>query len=77
MKARETITAQELDEMFDNGEDVSAHVDWSKARRPNQDARRVNVDFPAWMVEGLDKEAGRLGITRQSLIKMWIAEKLA
>jgi hypothetical protein len=76
MKARETITAEELDEKFDNGEDVSAYFDWSKARRPNQEARRVNVDFPAWMVQSLDKEAGRLGVTRQSLIKMWIAEKL-
>ena len=76
MKAVEPITAQEFDEKFDNGEDVSAYVDWSKARRPNQEARRVNVDFPAWMVQGLDKEAGRLGVTRQSLIKMWIADRL-
>ena len=76
MKAKEKITAEELDEMFDNGEDISAYVDWSKARRPNQEARRVNVDFPAWMVQGLDKEASRLGVTRQSLIKMWIAERL-
>lgn len=76
MTARETITTEQFDEMFDNGEDISAYVDWSKARRPNQEARRVNVDFPAWMVRDLDKEAGRLGVTRQSLIKMWIAEKL-
>ncbi len=76
MTARETITTEKFDEMFDNGEDISAYVDWSKARRPNQEARRVNVDFPAWMVRDLDKEAGRLGVTRQSLIKMWIAEKL-
>jgi hypothetical protein len=71
-----TMKARELDEMFDNGEDVSAYFDWSKVRRPNLEVRRVNVDFPAWMVAGLDKEAGRLGVTRQSLIKMWIAEKL-
>ncbi|MCX7289489.1 MAG: CopG family antitoxin [Rhodobacterales bacterium] len=76
MTVRETITTEQFDEMFDNGEDVSAYVDWSKARRPNHEARRVNVDFPAWMVRDLDKEAGRLGVTRQSLIKMWIAEKL-
>jgi hypothetical protein len=76
MKAEEKITAEQLDEMFDNGEDISAYVDWSKARRPNQEPRRVNVDFPAWMVRDLDKEAARLGVTRQSLIKMWIAEKL-
>lgn len=76
MTARETITTEQFDEMFDNCEDVSAYVDWSKARRPNQEPRRVNVDFPAWMVRDLDREAGRLGVTRQSLIKMWIAEKL-
>jgi len=75
-KAPKVISAAELDEKFDNGEDVSEYFDWSKARRPNQEPRRVNVDFPAWMVQGLDKEAGRLGVTRQSLIKMWIAEKL-
>jgi CopG antitoxin of type II toxin-antitoxin system len=76
MTAPKPITSAELDEKFDNGEDVSEYFDWSKARRPNQEPRRVNVDFPAWMVRDLDKEAGRLGVTRQSLIKMWIAEKL-
>ena len=76
MKVVERITAEELDEKFDNGEDVSAYFDFSKARRPNLEAKRVNVDFPAWMVAGLDREAARLGVTRQSLVKMWIAEKL-
>lgn len=76
MNEPKPITAAEFDEKFDNGEDVSEYLDWSKARRPNQEPRRVNVDFPAWMVRDLDKEAGRLGVTRQSLIKMWIAEKL-
>jgi hypothetical protein len=76
MKTEKTITTEEFDEKFDNGEDVSEYLDWSKARRPNQEPRRVNVDFPAWMVRDLDREAGRLGVTRQSLIKMWIAEKL-
>ena len=76
MTAPKLITAQELDEMFDNGEDVSAYFDLSKARRPNLEARRVNVDFPAWMVDRLDKEARHLGVTRQSVIKMWIAERL-
>jgi hypothetical protein len=70
------MKADELDEKFDNGEDISAYVDWSQARRPNLEARRVNVDLPAWMVERLDREAGRLGVTRQSVIKMWIAERL-
>lgn len=76
MTTPKPIPAEELDEKFDNGEDVSEYFDWSKARRPNQEPRQVNIDFPAWMVRDLDKEAGRLGVTRQSLIKMWIAEKL-
>ena len=76
MKAQGMITTEEFDEKFDNGEDISAYVDWSKARRPNLEARRVNVDFPAWMVDRLDKEARHLGVTRQSVIKMWIAERL-
>ncbi len=76
MTVKETITAEKFDEMFDEGEDISAYVDWSKARRPNLEARRVNVDFPAWMVDRLDKEARHLGVTRQSVIKMWIAERL-
>jgi hypothetical protein len=76
MTAAKPITDEELDEKFGNGEDISAYVDPTKARRPNLEARRVNVDFPAWMVERLDREAGRLGVTRQSVIKMWIAERL-
>jgi hypothetical protein len=70
------MKAREFDRAFDAGEDVDALVDWSKARRPNVQTRRVNVDFPAWVVEGLDREARRLGVTRQSLIKTWIAERL-
>lgn len=70
------MKAGEFDKMFDDGEDVSAHVDWSKMRRPNQEPRRVNVDFPPWMVAALDQEAQRVGVTRQSIIKMWIAERL-
>ena len=70
------MKAREFDRVFDTGEDVDALVDWSKARRPNVQTRRVNVDFPAWVVESLDREARRLGVTRQSLIKTWIAERL-
>jgi hypothetical protein len=70
------MKASELDGKFDAGHDIASDVDWSKARRPNVATRRVNVDFPAWVVEGLDRQASRLGVTRQSLIKMWIAEKL-
>jgi hypothetical protein len=71
------MKASELDEKFDNGEDVSEYFDLSTMRRPNLELRRVNVDFPAWVVAGLDREAARLGVTRQSVIKMWIAEKLS
>ncbi|WP_336057518.1 type II toxin-antitoxin system BrnA family antitoxin [Nitratireductor sp. CH_MIT9313-5] len=70
------MKASELDRRFDEGEDISDMMDWSKARRPNIETRRVNVDFPAWVVAGLDRQAKRLGITRQALIKMWVAERL-
>ncbi len=71
-----TMNAEDFDAKFDAGEDVSAHIDWSKARRLNVEPRRVNVDFPAWVVAALDREATRLGVTRQALVKMWIAERL-
>ena len=70
------MKAHELDRAFDGAEDVSAHVDWSGAERVNLGTRRVNVDFPAWVVSGLDRQARKLGITRQALIKMWIADRL-
>jgi len=69
------ITAKELDEKFDNGEDVSEYFDFSKARRLNELPQRVNIDFPRWVVNRLDKEARRIGVSRQALVKMWIAEK--
>jgi hypothetical protein len=70
------MKAEEFDERFDRGEDVTATLDLAAARRPGYEQRRVNVDFPAWMVESLDREAKRLGVTRQSIIKVWIAERL-
>jgi len=70
------MKASELDKHFDDGEDISSELDLSSARRPNREQRRVNVDFPSWMVESLDREARRLGVTRQSIIKVWIAERL-
>ena len=70
------MRARTFDQKFDAGEDISAHVDWSRARRPNVELKRVNVDFPRWVIEALDQEAQRLGVTRQSLIKLWIAERL-
>ncbi len=70
------MKATEFDKRFDDGEDLSEQVDWGAARRPNVETKRVNVDFPAWVVSGLDQQAQRLGVTRQALIKLWIAEKL-
>jgi hypothetical protein len=70
------MKAKDFDHKFDAGEDVTAELDLSKARRPGQEQRRVNVDFPSWMIESLDREAQRLGVTRQSIIKVWIAERL-
>lgn len=71
------MKATDFDKKFDEGlEDIIEDLDLKSARRPMLEARRVNVDFPAWMVESLDREAKRLGVTRQSVIKMWIAERL-
>ncbi|MDA3937079.1 MAG: CopG family transcriptional regulator [Actinomycetota bacterium] len=71
------MKANDLDKKFDDGvEDIIDDLDVSTARRPLKEAKRVNVDFPAWMVESLDQEAKRLGVTRQSIIKVWIAERL-
>lgn len=70
------MKAKEFDKRFDKGEDVSQHLDISKARRPVQEQKRVNVDFPLWMIQLLDKEAKRLGVPRQSIIKLWVAERL-
>ena len=70
------MKASDFDKKFDDGENVITELDISRARRPGEEARRINVDFPAWMVASLDKEARRLGVTRQSIIKMWLAERL-
>ncbi|MGI8631902.1 MAG: type II toxin-antitoxin system BrnA family antitoxin, partial [Solirubrobacterales bacterium] len=70
------MKAEEFDRRFDEGKDVTAALDVDQARRPAVAQRRVNVDFPAWVVESLDREAKRLGVTRQSIIKVWIVERL-
>jgi hypothetical protein len=70
------MKAEEFDQAFDRGEDVSSALDLAAAQRPGLEQRRVNVDFPVWMIESLDREARRLGVTRQSVIKVWIAEHL-
>jgi predicted DNA binding CopG/RHH family protein len=70
------MNAQEFDAKFDAGEDIFDQLDLANAKRPMQKHKRVNVDFPAWMLESLDKEASRIGVTRQSIIKLWLAERL-
>ena len=70
------IKAKEFDKKFDEGGDISKYLDVSKAKRPEQEQKRVNVDFPVWMIHLLDREARRLGAARQSIIKVWVAERL-
>ena len=70
------MKAKDFDKKFDEGKSVVKHLDLSKARRPEQEQKRVNVDFPLWMIHSLDKEAKRLGVPRQSIIKIWLAERL-
>jgi len=70
------MKAGDFDKKFDEGVDITDALDLSKARRPLQAQRRVNVDFPAWMIDSLDREASKLGVTRQSVIKIWLAERL-
>lgn len=70
------MKASNFDKKFDNGENIIENLDISQARRPGQEQKRVNVDFPVWMINALDREARRLGVTRQSVIKMWLAERL-
>ena len=70
------MKAEEFDKKFDAGEDITSHLDFTKARRPEQAQKRVNVDFPVWMIHSLDREARRLGVPRQSLIKMVVSEHI-
>ena len=71
------MKAKAFDQRFDDDAvDIIDDLDLSTIKRPNQTQRRVNVDFPAWMIESLDKEASRIGVTRQSIIKVWLAERL-
>ena len=70
------MKARDFDKKFDdNKSDIVDELDLSKIKRPNQIQKRVNVDFPTWMIDSLDKEASRLGVTRQSIIKVWLAER--
>ena len=70
------MKAKNFEQQFDDGVDLTASLDLSKAKRVLQEQRRVNVDFPTWMIDSLDREASKLGVTRQSVIKVWLAERL-
>ena len=70
------MKAKKFEQEFDEGVDITASLDLSKAKRVLQEQKRVNVDFPTWMVDSLDREASKLGVTRQSVIKVWLAERL-
>ena len=76
MKKDSTMTAGQFDERFDRGADISAFVDKSTIKRPGLEARRVNVDFPEWVIQSLNKESKLIGVSRQALIKLWISERL-
>ncbi len=71
-----TMKAIDFEKQFDDGIDITASLDLTKPKRVLQEQRRVNVDFPTWMIKSLDREAGKLGVTRQSVIKIWLAERL-
>lgn len=71
------MKAKQFEQQFDEGVDITASLDLSKTKRFLQEQKRVNVDFPTWMIDSLDREAGKIGVTRQSIIKVWLAERLA
>jgi hypothetical protein len=70
------MKAEEFDTQFDRGEDITEALDLSRARRPGHEQKRVNVDLPVWVIAALDQEAHRIGVTRQAIIKVWLAERL-
>lgn len=70
------MKAKKFEQQFDENVDLTASLDLSKAKRVLQAQKRVNVDFPTWMIDSLDKEASKIGVTRQSVIKIWLAERL-
>jgi hypothetical protein len=76
MKKHSTMTAQEFERRFDEGEDITPYIDDSSIRRPGLEARRVNVDFPEWIIQKLDFQAKMIGVSRQSLIKLWVSERV-
>jgi hypothetical protein len=75
-KSNKKLQAKQFDSLHDSGADMDQHLDWSEAKRSGLEIQRVNVDFPKWMIEQLDREAKRVGISRQAVIKTWLAERL-
>ena len=73
---KKSITTQEFDKLFEEGKDITEFLDLKTAKREEPETRRVSVDFPKWMIQKLDQQAMKLGVTRQSIIKFWISEKL-
>lgn len=71
------MKAKDFDNKFNDGQDITKYINIAKSKRLGQEQKRVNVDFPLWMLHSLDKEAKRLGVTRQSIIKVWVAERLS
>ena len=68
------MKAKDFDKKFDNNkQDIIDDLDLSSAKRPNQ--KQINVDFPSWVIDSLDREASRIGVTRQSIIKLWLVER--
>ena len=76
MKNPSTMTAQEFEQRFDQGEDITPFIDKSSIRRPGVEPRRVNVDFPEWMIEKLDWQSRLIGVSRQALVKLWVSERI-
>jgi hypothetical protein len=70
------MTAQEFEQRFDEGEDITPFIDMSSIRRPGLEPRRVNVDFPEWMIEKLDWQSRLIGVSRQALVKLWVSERI-
>jgi len=70
------MTIEEFDRKFDDGEDISEYLDMSSIRKPNLEPKRINIDFPTWMVKSLDDEARHIGVSRQAIIKTWLAERI-
>ena len=71
------MKAKDFDKKFDdNKKDIIDELDLSTVKRANQSQKRINVDFPSWVIDSLDREASRVGVTRQSIIKLWLVERL-